>query len=454
MNGVDERAVSIDLKELLLKFVSQGFNEIFKLLDTHVGEERQRERLMRTLNTIYVLGTKYRMAVMFNNEYEGSDELIKYWINSSHYEIFLRQYADRLYALHQELQMMMTQRYDIYQAIDILVGGCTVRLPRDIFPKQQKFDLDPAPFFTILDGVLKSKILPMRMPTGMRVRFRKGQAICTVSKQYRIYVSMRNTSDKLIPSKLQFLIPNYYTAGRISPNQKWHEQSNSYVNDSVYKIRRGEIDHVYQHGISTRFIETTREEIAKIFAQSPSPLMQIHDLMQRVILLLDFQRLHTEGSRNRRLIRPMTSGRNTKQRYGFWWRTNNCEFSLSLSSASINIELDGRIIGDARGMPIERIIAMVMRIKALEVLEIFKKELSKFEIFKVTIHSDAPVPYLMCGSTRFIITQAEGYLVCPDNEQLSTLSKYYRTWPALFEKLRVNHFVNENMNRKVRNEEK
>lgn len=474
----------IPLANLLSKFVNRGFNELFKLLDENSGDESQKRSLMRVLNMIYILGTKCRMAFMFNNEYQNSEELVAYFSNCKMYGDYLTKFAEDLWRFRDDMWRMMTPRYDIEQAIDILVGNCTVRLPLDIFPKKPRFEQDPAPFFTILNGILKSKVLTLRIPANMRVRFRKGRAICTVRNQYRLYISATKRDDKLVivPSKLEFLVPQHFSAyGSFAQDREEMKQQQSiFIRDSIGHMLRNGNDLAFQNVISDGFISRTLAKITEFFeahdffqepkrkrsaAEMTSVLTKTNDFMQRVLLILAFQRLRGEAIR---LLGTKLGQRNTNSdhvyRYYFWYHKH--EFSLELGTSSINIEVNGMIIGDAQCMSLDIVLAMCMRHIAVKILESFKTELSgiisdiertsdlygKCSItpLKVTIDTEAAIPYVMCGKTRFIIDQRDGLIRCPGNRELSHYSISKKNWKALGYKLARDHCIEEQMTRQIK----
>jgi hypothetical protein len=392
----------IPIAELLGKFISHSFNEIFKLLEEDSGSDTQNRSLMRILHAIYVLGTKLRMTILFDDKYRHSQELLAYLQDSSQYDAGLVQFADELFNLWQQLNEQILVMFDIEGAIDLLVGNCKTRFPASIFPKRPKFSGDPAPFFALTHNILKVKLMSAELPANSRVRLNRGRVILTIPDSYRLYFSVHEPNGPFVASRLAFLLPSTVVA--------------SDLRDSLSVMRTKGRDLRVNQVLFQRNIRRTLAHVNSLFAQN-APLLEVDRLLQRVIALFEFTRLFREG---RRIWRAATAGsvdfRCRKLANGplccEFWQSPDESFRIVLRQAAIDVVARDQVLGSARGRPLEEILEDCMRRAAVRRLKSLQERLESDGAQGCEICTEADIPFLAVYGEKIVcIADGGGFAI-------------------------------------------
>ncbi|KAH0789949.1 mediator of RNA polymerase II transcription subunit 14-like [Histomonas meleagridis] len=366
-----DKSAPVYLANLIHLYASRSYNELDKLLDEGSGEESQKRSLMRKLNMIYVIGTKLTMAIRFNEKFPNSKELFEYLNNSSFYEQYLRIFADNLYFQHYNIQNTLTSMYDVTGAIDLLIGDCTSRLPLSIFPNGPKFDQDPKPFFRLINDILKSKLLTVRLPPSFLVRFRRGRIILTSPNRYKLTVSITSRDGPFVASTLDFLLPNFRP---IKPGI-----------DVLTQMYNGGINPHFNVLILYDTIRRIIIKINEIFSDNEDPFYVIDSFLLRVILNFEFQRIISEAKRVRyEVTTRKEEGQSPRRMKFFFW---NSHFEIFLTQNSVNCSFEGYNIGEVTHKSFSEIFGECKRRAALNNLTNLQTQL------KGDVH-DAIMPFL------------------------------------------------------------
>jgi hypothetical protein len=374
----------IPVSELLGKFISHSFNEIFKLLDEDAGSDTQKRSLMRVLHAIYVLGTKLRMCVLFDEKYQHSQRLLAYLHDSGQYDLGLVQFADELFHLWERLNERILVMFDVEGAIDLLVGDCKSRFPASIFPKRPKFAGDPAPFFALTHNILKVKLMSAELPANSRVRLNRGRVILTIPKAYRLYFSIQQPTGPFVASKLAFIVPSVIVARD--------------GGDALAVMRTKGSDLRTNQVLFQWSVARVLANVNAMFAEN-APLLEIDRLLQRVITLFEFCRLYREGMRiGRSATTESVDFRcrtlRKEQLCCQFWQSPEEVFIISLRQAAIEIVSGDQVLGSARGRALEEILEDCMRRAAVVRLKKLQDWLERDGAKGCTLCSEADIPFL------------------------------------------------------------
>ena len=426
MAQINFREPPVALRDLLERLVWHSFNEVYKLLDENPGEESQKISLMNVLHHIYVLSAKYRTAVAFTQHYRGSSELIKYYENSQAYESYLASFADQLFMLRAQIDSQMGSSLNIDQAIDMIVGGGISRLPRVFMPKRE-LDQDPRPFFRMLSDSVKVKLFGLQQPPGMKFRFNRGRAICTIDGAYKLFLTVLEADGPLTLSKLEILVPNVFvTSARSVEEFFW---------SSVAQMRTKGNDLRFKYPLSAEVVERIRQESNNILKTSKRPLLEIDRVLRRLFCILDFQRIRVEAMRSKAggmipidfILEP------TRIIVTVW--DDRFRFTITFVEKRNSIVLHIRgpnTLHDVRGKSFDEILGIFMRRVAIDQLAAFRRVLSQFDTHS-ELDETGPIPTLTYDGHKFIIPpiKPDGLIVCPDNPDLNPGLRDPSQWPRL-----------------------
>ena len=416
----------VHLRALLDRLVFHSFNEIYKLLDENPGEESQKISLMNVLHHIYLLSVKYRTAVKFTQYYRGSSALTKYYKDSQAYESYLASFADELFRLRAEIDVSMGSSYNIDQAIDMIVGGGISRLPRVFMPKRE-LDQDPRPFFRMLNDSVKVKLLGLQLPPGMKFRFNRGRAICTIDGAYKLFLTVLEADGPLTLTKLEILVPNVFVTGARSVEE--------FVWSSVSQMRTKGNDLRFRYPVSAEVVERIRQESNNILKTSKRPLLEIDRILRRLFSVLDFQRIRVEVMRSKTggLIPLDFMLEPTRIIVTVW--DDRFRFSITLVEKRNRIILQIRqnAIYDVYGKSFDEILGIFMRRIAIDNLSAFQRVLSQFDTHS-QLDETGPVPTLTYNDCKFFIPPIKpdhGLIVCPERPELNPGLRDPSQWPRV-----------------------
>jgi hypothetical protein len=392
---------AIPLRDLLEKYVSHSYNELFKLLDENSGEESQKRALMRVLHWMYVLGTKWRMALIFNGKFQHSAEIVRYLRDSDQYESYLNDFANNLFNFRVQLEGSILSLYDVESAIDLLVGGCPSRLPLAIFPKPQKFSGDPAPFWELIGGILKAKFLSIRIPTHLRLKPSRGRMICLARNSYRLVLSIDREDGPILASQLTILRRPYFAA-----RDEGHalQQMSCHGHDLHHELV-----------VSEFFIHKLLLKINELLEKSPQPLMDVDGLLQKVLVILDFQRLKIEAKRIERgdpgRLKVCDTPTGPSVFTCTFWKST---IYVALSGTLLLYGIGKQTIGSAKGVKFDDILADCKKLEAIRRLKEFRDE----RIKAGTLETDGLIPRLVLHGQDIVVDKGSGHIVWANHRDI------------------------------------
>lgn len=369
--GMEDKTRPVPLSELLKKYISHSYNELYKLLDENSGEESQKRALMRVLNLVYILGSKLHMAIGFDMKFPRSSELISYLYDSWTYESYLDIYAKQLYDLSYLINETMPPLYDVEGAIDLLIDNCRCRLPLEIYPKlaEPQFSQDPRPFYFLLKNIIRSKLLSVRVPNHIQIKFNRGRIILLVPERYKLYLSVSKVDGPFVAAKLIFLLPNFThensSLKRFRPDLR--KQAVAFLDMQLNGKDLRTTYIIFQETIA-KIIST----LNKIFSEDKDPIIAADKLLLNFVYLFDFQRLIIEAKRirNTRATPLQVSelyGRTV--RFFFWKSYFDITLTVTSGVCSLPIKLEGNRIGDAFGKQFDMILGDCMRRVSIQMLK-------------------------------------------------------------------------------------
>ena len=422
MLGVQD--MSVPLGDLLKRLMSHSFNEIDKLLDQSSGDVTQKHALMNVLYRIYVLAVKYRATIKFLGVYKGASELVEYHENTRLYESYLDQFAAQLYFLCNDLAIRMSPLYDIHQTIDLIVGGGVPHLPLSMVRSRQwKSDEDPRKFFRMLNDSLKVRLLAMRLPENMKMRFSRGRAICVVPGLYKVFLSILDVDGPLTATKLELLRPHIFVTKSSTPEHG--------IYTSLMQMRSQGKDLGFQYPVSSRTITACLEKMNTILKQQKHPLTTMDSFIRCVLYTLEFQRLRIEAIRVQRAgMIPLGFVFNpTSIAVAVW----NTRFFITLPKKlnGVLVLLDGgelRMHGHDKHF--DEILGLVMRFLAVRDLTSFNEVLSRFGIGG-QIDEKGQIPTLTYDDLKFYVPVTTGTIVCEGHPELTWGFVDRLRWPKI-----------------------
>jgi hypothetical protein len=373
---------------------------------------------------IYVLGTKVRMAVIFDDKYKHSQELITYVEHSLVYERALEQFADHLFFLRESLSEQMLAMFDIEGAVDLLLGDCTTRFPLSIFRKEKKFSGNPDRFFQLVQNILKVKLMSVQLPPNSRIRLNQGRAILTVANCYRLYLSIIDPDGPFIASKLTFLLPSFIVV-----------RDDSHARELMCTQGR---DLRFNQIILQRSVFTLLASVNRLLENGT--FQAVDQLLQRTIALFDFRRLCLEA---RRIARSSTResvdfrcrAPKLQQVICEFWQSPDEALMLSLHGLSIDVIIKDQVVGNARGRKLEDILAECMREAAIRRLKMLQERLKIDGAERCVLFEEGEIPRLELYGEKIVCAAYGGMFVIVGKPKL--FPKEIKNFPAFVRNLKL-----------------
>jgi hypothetical protein len=195
----------------------------------------------------------------------------------------------------------------------------------------------------------------------------------------------------------------------------------------------------------------------------PDGLVQVNAMLQRLLVLFEFQRLKIEAMRLQRTqtVEMKIIGRQNNPSFFecvFWRCAPQPSFVVSLKpmSLSIDITMADQIVGHTRNQSFDRVFALALRRAAVARLEWLNEALDEYckrERIQVaaTLNTEAPIPFLAVIGVEITVDRARGTFLMKEKPELAgLLNRPLPHFEKLIWRLRIAREIEENRNRPIR----